>query len=150
MSASMGRLARVAALRATMSATMSSKLATCPRIRNGSVSMAAAFLETGGDVFRLHELGDAVMLSTLSSKSTLLHPAKWCGRVRNQAAIKSDHSRFDRACHAHALGKVAREDIGGEAIFSIVGARDDLGFVLEAIDRRDRTKDFLDGHLRIV
>ena len=56
-------------------------LATCPPIRNVSVSMAAAFLETGGDVFRLHELRDAMMLATFTSKSTLLHPAKWCGRV---------------------------------------------------------------------
>src|SRR6185295_1873266 len=53
---------------------------------------AVRCLHRDREIFRLHELGDAMPLPALASDAALLDAAERGGRIRHEAAIERDHA----------------------------------------------------------
>ncbi len=87
------------------------------------------------------------MLAAFAAKAALLDAAEGRGRIRHQPAIKADHAGFDSRRHTHAAPNIARVDVGGKAVFRVVGVGDGFRLGLETGDGSDRPENFLMRHL---
>ena len=101
-------------------------------------------------VFELDELLDA-MARAFAADAGFLHAPERRELARNRAGVDADHAVFERFGDPPHPAQIARVEVGREAELRVVGFGDDVSFVLEAEDRRDRTEGLLarDQHRRI-
>src|SRR5262245_16298129 len=96
-------------------------------------------------VLRLQELHQPLMRA-FAADAGLLHATERRRRIGDEAAIEPDHAKVELFGDAHAAAQVLGVEIGDQAIFSVIGAADDLVLGLEGLQRRDRPEDLLVQH----
>lgn len=79
-----------------------------------------------------------------------LHPAERLAQVAHVLAVDEDHPGLDAACQAMGLADVLGPDVGGQAVFHVVGQAQRLGFVLERDQADHRAEDLLLGDAHAV
>src|SRR5438132_2349239 len=94
------------------------------------------------DVLQLRVVLECVR-PELASDSRLLEPAERRGHADRRVRIDRDRPGLERACDAQRAGAVPGPDRARQAVDSVVGQPDRLGFVLEGNHRGHRSEDLL-------
>eukprot|EP00825_Cyclidium_porcatum_P023894 TRINITY_DN26475_c0_g1_i1.p2 TRINITY_DN26475_c0_g1~~TRINITY_DN26475_c0_g1_i1.p2 ORF type:complete len:223 (+),score=42.64 TRINITY_DN26475_c0_g1_i1:171-839(+) len=96
------------------------------------------------EVFDFQILLDAV-LRAFAAEAGLLDAAERRNLVGNHPGVDADHAVLQRLANAPAAADIAREEIGGETEFGIVGHGDRLFFGFKAEQRGDGAESSLAG-----
>lgn len=120
---------------------------------SGGRSARARPTRPSGDVMAAHgythvlDLGEYLeaVFPAFASGARGLHPAERLAQVAHVLAVDEDHPGLDAACQAMGLADVLGPDVGGQAVFHVVGQAQRLGFVLERDQADHRAEDLLPG-----
>ena len=125
---------------------------------SGGRSARARPTRPSGDVMAAHgythvlDLGRYLkaVFPAFASGARGLHPAERLAQVAHVLAVDEDHPGLDAACQAMGLADVLGPDVGGQAVFHVVGQAQRLGFVLERDQADHRAEDLLLGDAHAV
>src|SRR5690606_24402954 len=126
----------------TTTASEYPRMRATPRKSSTEVRFTASGPQLDANVAGLGEETHRLQ-AALAAQAGLAHAAERRAQVAHEPAVDPDDAGVDAGGEAVGAGEVARPDRRGQAVVDGIGQRQRLCIVVEGLQGRDRTEDFL-------
>ncbi|MNH18620.1 hypothetical protein D3C79_783300 [compost metagenome] len=90
------------------------------------------------------------VFAALTASARAFYTTKRLTQVAHVLTVDEHHASFNAAGQAMCLADVLGPDVGGQAVFGVIGQAQRFGFVLELDQAHHRAKDFFLGDAHLV